>query len=51
MEDAPTKQWVKPREPAKLVALRKALTDLNIEYAISRRDQNLISINLWIGDE
>jgi hypothetical protein len=51
MDDEPSKTWIKPKEPAKLEALRQALADLNIEYAISKRDKNLISINLWVGDE
>jgi len=50
MEDEPSKTWIKPKEPAKLEALRKALSDLNIDYAISKRDQNLITINLWVGE-
>lgn len=51
MDDEPRKQWVRPDEPAKLVALRKALTDLDIEYAISKRDKNLVNLNIWIGEE
>ena len=51
MDDEPSKTWVRPIEPPKLEALRKALADLNIDYAISKRDNNLISINLWIGEE
>jgi len=50
MDDEPSKTWIKPKEPAKLEALRKALADLNIDYAISKRDQNLITINLWVGE-
>ena len=50
MDDEPSKTWIKPKEPAKLEALRKALADLNIYYAISKRDQNLITINLWVGE-
>ena len=51
MDEHPVKQWIKPKEPDKLVALRKALNDLNIEYAVSKRDKNLISINMWLGEE
>ena len=51
MDEHPVKQWIKPKEPDKLVALRKALHDLNIEYAVSKRDKNLISINMWLGEE
>ena len=51
MDDEPSKTWIKPKEPAKLEALRKALSDLNIDYAISKRDHNLISINLWVGED
>jgi len=50
MDDEPSKTWIKPKEPAKLEALRKALADLNIDYAISKRDENLITINLWVGE-
>ena len=51
MDDEQSKTWVRPKEPTKLVALRKALHDLNIEYAISKRDKNLLSINIWLGEE
>jgi len=50
MDDEPSKNWIRPKEPVKLEALRKALFDLDIDYAISKRDHNLISINLWIGN-
>jgi hypothetical protein len=36
-------------KPAKLVALRKALTDLDIEYAVDKRDKNLVSLNIRIN--
>jgi len=51
MDEHPIKQWIKPKEPDKLVALRKALFDLDIEYAISKKDKNLITINLWVGKD
>ena len=50
MDEHPVKQWIKPKETKKLVALRKALLDLDIEYAISKKDNNLITINLWVGE-
>ncbi len=51
MDDEPTKQWVRPYESPKLVALRKALADLDIEYAIGKRDKNLVSLHIWIGED
>mgnify|MGYP001572288506 CR=1 FL=1 len=50
MDEHPVKPWVRPEEPEKLIALRKALSDLNIEYAISKKDNNLVTINLWVGE-
>jgi len=51
MDDELRKQWVRPEEPAKLIALREALNKLDIEYAISNKDQNLVSFNIWIGED
>jgi hypothetical protein len=51
MDDEPSKTWIKPKETAKLTELREALSALDIDYAISKRDKNLVTINLWIGDE
>jgi hypothetical protein len=51
MEPNPPAAWEKPEEPAKLIALREALNKLGIEYAISNKDQNLVSINIWIGED
>ena len=50
MDEHPIKQWIKPKETKKLVALREALFNLDIEYAISKKDDNLVTINLWVGE-
>lgn len=51
MEPNPPAAWERLEEPAKLIALREALNKLGIEYAISNKDQNLVSINIWIGED